>query len=92
MSKLISENCFRVKKLTIYELSLKKLNHILLCDYASFYTLTEKEKISDKITVLFKKTVSKMFKFEWIVNSEFFLYIIDQLQLFSNSFIHMKHQ
>jgi len=40
MSKLISEDCFRVRKLNIYKFSLKRLSHILLCDCALFYTLT----------------------------------------------------
>ncbi len=44
-----------------------------------FSEFDEKEKVSNEIAVLFKKTVSKMFKSEWIADSEFFLYIIDQL-------------
>jgi len=37
----------------------------------------EKEKVSDEIAALFKKTVSKMLKFKWVADSKFFLYITD---------------
>jgi len=57
-----------------------------------FFKFEEKKKINDEITALFKKTVSKMFKSEWVADSEFFLYITDQLQLFSDFLIQMKHQ
>jgi len=39
MLKLISEDCFKVRKLSIYEFSLRRFSHILLCDCVSFYTL-----------------------------------------------------
>jgi len=61
-------------------------------DSVFFFSDSEKkEKINDEIAVLFKKTLNKMFKSEWVSNSEFFSYIIDQLQLFSDSLICMKH-
>jgi len=37
----------------------------------------KKEKVSDEIAALFKKTVSKMLKFKWVADSKFFLYITD---------------
>jgi len=57
-----------------------------------FFLNLKRKKVSDEIAVLFKKTVSKMFKFEWVANSKFFSYITDQLQLFSDSLIHMRHR
>ncbi len=42
-----------------------------------FFKFKEKKKVNNEITALFKKTVSKMFKSEWVTDSEFFLYIID---------------
>jgi len=57
-----------------------------------FSESNKKEKVSNEIAVLFKKTVSKMFKSEWIADSEFFLYITDQLQLFSDFLIQMRCQ
>ncbi len=44
-----------------------------------FSEFKEKEKVSNEITVLFKKTVSKMLKSKWVADSEFFSYITDQL-------------
>ncbi len=45
-----------------------------------FFSKSEKkEKVNNEITALFKKTVSKMLKSKWIVDSKFFLYITDQL-------------
>jgi len=40
MLKLIFEDCFKVKRLNIYEFSLKKLSYILQYNYISFYILT----------------------------------------------------
>ncbi len=57
-----------------------------------FSKFKEKEKVSNEITALFKKTVSKMLKFKWVADSEFFSYITDQLQLFSDFLIQMRHQ
>ncbi len=42
-----------------------------------FFKFKEKEKVNNEITVLFKKTVNKMLKSKWIVDSEFFSYIIN---------------
>ncbi len=42
-----------------------------------FFKFKEKEKVNNEITTLFKKTVSKMFKSKWVIDSEFFLYITD---------------
>jgi len=42
-----------------------------------FSEFKEKEKVNNEITILFKKTVSKMFKFKWVADSKFFLYITD---------------
>ncbi len=42
-----------------------------------FFEFKEKEKISNEIAALFKKTVSKMLKSEWIADFKFFLYIIN---------------
>jgi len=42
-----------------------------------FFKFKEKKKINNEITVLFKKTVNKMFKFKWVTDFKFFLYIID---------------
>ncbi len=57
-----------------------------------FSESNKKEKVSNEIAALFKKTVSKMFKFKWVADSEFFLYITDQLQLFNDLLIWMRHQ
>jgi len=46
-------------------------------DTVFFLNLKDKKKINNEIAVLFKKTVSKILKFEWVIDSEFFLYIID---------------
>jgi len=42
-----------------------------------FFKFKEKKKINNEIAALFKKTVSKILKFKWITDSEFFLYIIN---------------
>jgi len=42
-----------------------------------FSEFKEKEKVNNEITILFKKTVSKMFKFKWVADSKSFLYITD---------------
>ena len=42
-----------------------------------FFKSEEKEKVNDEIAALFKKTVDKIFKFKWVVDSEFFSYIIN---------------
>ena len=43
-----------------------------------FFSKSEKKKkVNNKIAALFKKTVSKILKFKWIVNFRFFLYIIN---------------
>jgi len=42
-----------------------------------FSEFEEKKKINNEITALFKKTVSKMFKSEWVADSKFFSYITD---------------
>ncbi len=57
-----------------------------------FSEFKEKEKVNNEIAALFKKTVSKMLKFEWVADSEFFSYITDQLQLFSDFLIWMRCQ
>ena len=44
-----------------------------------FSEFKEKEKVNNEIAALFKKTVSKMLKSEWIADSKFFSYITDQL-------------
>ncbi len=42
-----------------------------------FSEFKEKEKVNNEITVLFKKTISKMLKSKWVADSEFFSYIIN---------------
>ncbi len=42
-----------------------------------FFKFKEKKKINNEIAALFKKTVSKILKFKWIIDSKFFLYIIN---------------
>jgi len=37
----------------------------------------KKEKVSNEIAVLFKKTISKMLKSKWVADSKFFSYITD---------------
>ena len=47
---------------------------------------TEKE---NEIVILLKKAVSKIFSLKWIADFEFFIYITNKLQLFSNFLIHI---
>jgi len=42
-----------------------------------FSEFKKKEKVNNEIAALFKKTVSKMLKSEWVADSEFFSYIIN---------------
>ncbi len=42
-----------------------------------FSEFKKKEKVSNKIAALFKKTVSKILKSEWVTDFKFFLYITD---------------
>jgi len=45
---------------------------------------------SENIAALSKNIVSKISEFNWIADSDVFLYMTDQLQLFSKSLIHIK--
>jgi len=42
-----------------------------------FSEFKEKEKVNDEIAALFKKTINKILKSEWVADSKFFLYITD---------------
>ena len=49
-----------------------------------------KKKVDNKVAVLFKNVINKIFSSEWIADSDFFLYITDQLQLFKRSLIQIR--
>ncbi len=47
-------------------------------------------KKSENIAALSKNIISKIFKFNWVADSDVFSHITDQLQLFNNSLIYIK--
>jgi len=46
-------------------------------DNGFFSKFKKKKKVNNEIAALFKKTVSKMLKSEWVTDFKFFLYITD---------------
>ena len=59
-------------------------------DFSSLKSDIKKE-VDNKVIVLFKNVVSKIFSSEWVADFDFFLYIINQLQLFKKSLIQIKY-